>query len=213
LDRINVHAVACLAGAGLFSKISGAVTALLKRIAIDDNTEEQKMLPLLAAGTVELFGGCARVPALAAAVLQAVRSVEGLEGVTDHRSLNGAESVARGAALYGISVLGQGPWAVAVDHTDHTDHTTSALPAAAAAAADEAPPIGAGAQPQYPLGAEAVEALVHAEAELARSDREVERALEGSSRLETLVYRLRDLGSCVPIYPNHDISYGPWLAL
>lgn len=88
--------------AGLLARLGEGVTALLLRVL---TSGAMHAVPI---GTVELFGGSARVPAVSSAVMSAVAALEGLNGLAEGRSLNGAESVARGAALYGASMQSGG---------------------------------------------------------------------------------------------------------
>ena len=85
--------------AGLLARLGEGVTALLLRVL---TSGAMHAVPI---GAVELFGGCARVPAVSSAIIGAVSAIEGLGGLGEGKSsLNGAESVARGAALYGASL-------------------------------------------------------------------------------------------------------------
>ena len=84
--------------ASLLARLGEGVTALLLRVL---TSGAMHGVPIAAA---ELFGGCTRVPAVAAAMMTALRAIEGLAGLPEGRSLNGAESVSRGCSLYGVSM-------------------------------------------------------------------------------------------------------------
>eukprot|EP01043_Picozoa_sp_COSAG02_P034232 COSAG02_NODE_2383_length_8991_cov_40.938934_7_plen_660_part_00 len=84
--------------AGLLARLGEGVTALLLRVL---TSGAMHTVPI---GAVELFGGSARVPAVSSSIMAAVAAIEGLGGLAEGRSLNGAESIARGAALYGASM-------------------------------------------------------------------------------------------------------------
>lgn len=97
--------------AGLLARLSEGVTALLLRVLTSG------ALGGGAIAGVELFGGCARVPAVSSAILEVVHGMEGFGGVQEGRSLNGAESVARGCALYGASMGPDGHGLMRVQHS------------------------------------------------------------------------------------------------
>ena len=84
--------------AGLLARLGEGVTDLLLRVLSSGAIHS---VPI---GAVELFGGSARVPAVSSTIMSAVAAIEGLCDLPEGRSLNGAESVARGAALYGASM-------------------------------------------------------------------------------------------------------------
>ena len=84
--------------AGLLARLGAGVTDLLLRVLTSGAIHA---VPI---GAVELFGGSARVPAVSSTIMSAVAAIEGMHDLPEGRSLNGAESVARGAALYGASM-------------------------------------------------------------------------------------------------------------